>query len=508
MNLNSIYLKFCRKFHDYKIPGLKFKELDMRIKKIYKDFYQIEENDINKATFVILIISIISFTFISLIFTSFNIYMILLFTFIFSLSISYFFNLRIFKEIRKKDMKINSILHLIKIYYSLIEKSLLTDSDRVIAFIQLINDFEISVSKAFIHSVKVIQEGTNPEVYLQNIKTFSQDFDNYIKELLLCDFIPQNKFEQIEDGSLENSFRVFIKQLESRLSIVFFIGIFFPLGACFLILFQMTNVVFLLILIPIYFLLLSYMNRKFVKSDIFLIGLLSDYSKREKKRFKEFIEFIKLFSLNLQKNISPEAAYINAFSRQRAHLKFLNSDLQNHSLSLVNFSYSFNEMIDKLKIQINSFRYSIILQVLKKILEQNPLASSNKIMDIITVLNSHQRLEKKLEIIIKGEKFKAFLYLFIMPFVLGIIGGLIPSFYIILNNVNIDNIFQILIVQNINFILNISLTYIFLIFCVIISSFYFLKIVNQHKIYFLIIISCILFSLLYLISILNISYFI
>jgi len=266
--------------------------------------------------------------------------------------------------------------------------------------------------------------------------------------------------------------------------------------------------VFLLILIPIYFLLLSQMNRKFVKSDIFLIGLLSDYSKREKKRFNEFIEFLKVFSLNLQKNISPEAAYINAFSRQRAHLKFLNSDLQKHSLSLVNFSYSFNEMIDKLKIQINSFRYSIILEVLKKILEHNPLASSNKIMDIINVLNSHQKLEKKLEIIIKGEKFKAFLYLFIMPFVLGIIGGLIPSFYIILNTVNIDNIFQILIVQNINFILNISLTFIFLIFCVMISSFYFLKIVNQHKIYFLIIISCILFSLLYLISFLNISYFI
>lgn len=508
MNLNSTYLKFCRKFHNYKIPCVKFKELDMRIKKIYKSFYQIEENDINKATFVILIISIISFTCVSLVFTYFNSFMILLFTFILSLSISYFFNLRLFKEIKKEDMKINSILHLIKIYYSLIEKSLSTDSDRVLAFIQLIRDFEMPISKTFIHSVKIIQEGTNPEIYLQYIKTFSQDFDNYIKELLLRDFIPQNKFEQFEDGSLENSFKVFIKQLESRLSIVFFIGIFFPLGTCFLILFQTISVVLPLILIPIYFLVLNYMNRKFVKSDIFLIGLMSDYSKREKKRFNEFIEFLKLFSLNLQKNISPEAAYINAFSRQRTHLKFLNSDLQNHSLSLVNFSYSFNEMIDKLKIQINSFRYSVILEVLKKILEQNPLASSIKIMDIINVLNSHQKLEKKLEIIIKGEKVKAFLYLFIMPFVLGIIGGLIPSFYIILNNVNTENIFQILIVQNVNFIVNILLTFIFLISCVVISSFYFLKIVNQHKIYFLIIIICILFTLLYLISFLNISYFI
>jgi len=73
MNLNSTYLKFCRKFHNYKIPGIKFKELDIRIKKIYKSFYQIEEEDINKATLVILIISIISFTYISLVFTSFNI---------------------------------------------------------------------------------------------------------------------------------------------------------------------------------------------------------------------------------------------------------------------------------------------------------------------------------------------------------------------------------------------------------------------------------------------------
>jgi len=508
MNLNSTYLKFCRKFHNYKFPGIKFKELDMRIKKLYKNFYQIEEEDINKATLIILIISIISFTGISLVFTFFNIFMILLFTFILSLCISYFFNLRLYKEIKKEDMKINSILHLIKIYYSLIEKSLSTDSDRVLAFIQLVRDFEMPISKTFIHSVKIIQEGTNPEMHLRKIKTFSQDFDNYIKELLLRDFIPQNKFEQIEDGSLESSFKVFIKQLESRLSIVFFIGIFFPLGTCFLILFQTINVLLSLILIPIYFLVLNYMNRKFVKSDIFLIGIISDYSKREKRRFNEFIDFLKLFSLNLQKNISPEVAYINAFSRQRTHLKFLNSDLQDQSLNLVNFSYSFNEMIDKLKNQINSFRYSIILDVLKKILEQNPLASSNKIMDIINVLNSHQRLEKKLEIIIKGEKFKAFLYLFIMPFVLGIVGGLIPSFYIILNSVNIETIFQILIDQNVNFIVNILLIFIYLILCVGISSFFFLKIVNQHKIYFLIIIACILFTLLFMISFLNIGYFI
>jgi len=434
--------------------------------------------------------------------------MILLFTFILSLCISYFFNLRLYKEIKKEDMKINSILHLIKIYYSLIEKSLSTDSDRVLAFIQLIRDFEIPISKTFIHSVKIIQEGTNPEMYLRRVKTFSQDFDNYIKELLLRDFIPQNKVEQIEDGSLENSFKVFIKQLESRLSIVFFIGIFFPLGTCFLILFQTISVMLSLILIPIYFLVLTYMNRKFVRSDIFLIGLISDYSKSEKKRFNEFIDFLKLFSLNLQKNISPEVAYINAFSRQRTSLKFLNSYLQDQSSSLVNFSYSFNEMIDKLKIQMNSFRYSIILEVLKKILEQDPQSSSNKIMDIINILNSHQKLEKKLEIIIKGEKFKAFLYLFIMPFVLGIIGGLTPSFYVIFNNINIESIFQILIVQNLNFIVNILSIFIFLILCVVISSFFFLKIVNQHKIYFLIIIACVLFTLLFIISFLNISYFI
>ncbi|MBY9002906.1 MAG: hypothetical protein KGD73_02945 [Candidatus Lokiarchaeota archaeon] len=508
MNLNSNYLKFCKKFHDFRIPGIKFKELDMRIKKIYKSFYQIEEEDINKATLVVLIISFMSSTCFLLGFPSFNIFMILLCTFILSLCISYFFNLRLYKEINKEDMKINSILHLIKIYYSLIEKSLSTDSDRVIAFIQLVRDFDMPISKAFIHSVKNIQEGTNPEIYLHNIKTFSLDFDNYIKELLLRDFIPQTKFEQFEDGSLEDSFKVFVKQLESRLSIVFFIGIFFPLGTCFLILFQTISIVVSLIIIPIYFLILNYMNRKFVKSDIFLIGLISDYSKLEKRKFNEFIDFLKLFSLNLQKNISPEVAYINTFSRQRTRLKILNSDLQNQSLNLVNFTYSFNEMIDKLKIQINSFRYSIILDVLKKILEQNPLASSDKIMDIINVLNRHQKLEKKLEIIIKGEKFKAFLYLFIMPFILGIIGGLIPSFYIILNSINIDSIFQILFDQNVNFLVNIILIFIFLILCVGISSFFFLKIVNQHKINFLIITTCILFTLLFMISFLNISYFI
>ncbi len=508
MNLNCNYLKFCRKFHNYKIPGIKFKELDLRIKKIYKKIYQIEEEDINKATLIILIISIMSTTGISLAFIPYDNFMILLVTFIISVYIAYFFNLKAYKEIKKEDMKINAIIHLIKIYYSLIEKSLSTDSDRVITFIKLVLTSEMPISKMFIHSVKQIQEGSNPEKYLENLITFSEDFDNYIKELLLCDFIPENKFDQIEDGSLEDSFKVFIKQLESRLSIFFFIGIFFPLGICFLILFQTINVVLSLIFIPIYFLILNYLNNKFVRSDIFLIGLISELSNREKLRFNEFIDFLKIFSLNLQKNISPEVAYIKAFSRQRTHLKFLCSDLQDQSSNLVNFSYSFNEMIEKLKTQINSFRYSIILEVLKKILQQDSLTSSSKIMDIITVLNNHQKLEKKIDVIIKSEKIKAFLYLFLMPFILGIIGGLIPSIYIILNRVDIESVFQIFIDQNGNFIVNYLLIFIFLILCVGISSFFFLKIVNQHKIYFLIIFTCILFILIFMISFLNISYFV
>ncbi|GAH26134.1 unnamed protein product, partial [marine sediment metagenome] len=49
-----------------------------------------------------------------------------------------------------------------------------------------------------------------------------------------------------------------------------------------------------------------------------------------------------------------------------------------------------------------------------------------KITQILNEISIHQKLENKLEIIVKGERFKVLLFLFLLPIIIGGIGGLFP----------------------------------------------------------------------------------
>ncbi|TFG21819.1 MAG: hypothetical protein EU532_14895 [Promethearchaeota archaeon] len=161
-----------------------------------------------------------------------------------------------------------------------------------------------------------------------------------------------------------------------------------------------------------------------------------------------------------------------------------------------------------MKSEMNSTRYSIILDIIKKLVVKNSIEASFKIRRILEFLNHHQELEKKLEAIFKGEQFKTFLFLFILPFILGIIGGIFPSFFIILNDIDVQGNLIYLFSLNQELINGVLLVFLFLLFCLVISSYYFLKIINYERRSFLILISVILYIFLFLMSFLNISNFI
>ena len=501
MKIPELYLRVCRKFHNFKLPGIKFKEFDQRTNLIYKKYFKIDCEDVNKATLTILFIINLISLFVSTLMSDFGRFTFLFISFASSILISYWFNTKIFRLIKKEESRINAILHLIKIYYSLIQKSLEFNSDKTLAFISLINEFNNMIISSFDEAIKIIQEGLNPEDYLGEIITFSKDFDTYLKEMLLTQFESYNLEEQME-GSAERDFKIFIRQIESRLSIIFFIGTFFPIGMCFLILFQIINMVILLLILPLYFLILKTLHKRFIKKDIFLLGLLKDYNKSEKVRFNEFLIFLKRFSLNLQYGISPEKAFIDTYLQLKNQLKFLYDIIYNQSERLITNYTSFSRIIELMKSDFNSTRYSIILEIVEKLVLKNSLKASSKILQIIDLLNHHQKLENKLETIIKGERFKAILFLFILPFILGVIGGIFPSFFVLLNNTDIH--YGIIISIS---IYQVILIYLILLVCLITSSIYFLKILNFERNKFLIVIAVVLYTLLFMISFFSVSYF-
>lgn len=497
------YIKFCRRFHNYKIPKVKFKEINERYKLIYRRDFKIEEEDINKATFIVFLISFSIIFLNTIILLKLNFMISISVSFFLALIFSYIFSLKLYKILHKKEMKLSALLYIIKIYFSLLQKSLPLNSDYALIFIRLIKDYKLSISKTFKLITKKIQEGENPEEELINVVTPSQDFNNYLNELLIKNFENITISNENYENSIEKQFKIYLRQIETRISIVFFVGLFFPLGLSFLVLFQRINSYFLFLFIAFFFLLQRFLYRKFLRSDIFLLGLLNDYTKKEKRKFDEFISFLKSFAINLKKNISPEKAFLYSYSYNRNQLKQIRLPIQNQINNLLNFSYSFNEVLDQLKLELNSFRYNIIVEMIKKLIIKNAFESSEKIIDILNIISKHKKLERKLEIIVKGEKFKVLVFLFLLPIIMGAIGGMFPLFVLIIENVdfdiNIDN-------QNLlNFMINgeIIILFISLLISVLISSNYFLKIIKYERRHLLVVLSIITYILIFFTSSFN-----
>ena len=505
MAINKVLIRFYQSFHNCKIPKLKFKELDNRYKLIYKKEFNVDEIDINKGNFVIFIIFFNIFLISSFVLIKFNPLLNVSFSFLLALVISYIFSQNLYKEIIKKENQLNALLYIVKINFSLIQKSHGDNADHAINFIKLISESNLPISNEFRIMLNKVQIGENPEILLSKIITPSLDFNSYINELLLSNF---SNNQRLKENSLEKKFRKYLREIESKLSILFFFGLFVPLGLCFLILFQRINYIILISVLPLFFISLKILHKKFLKNNFYLIGLINNYSKEEKAKFNEFISFLLSFTMNLQKNSSPELAFVKAFAQNEHHYTILETPLKTQISHLLNFSCTFNDLLERLQIELKPVRYRIILDAIGKLVVQNAFLSHEKISEILDEISIHQRLENRLEIIIKGEQFKVLLFLFLLPIIIGGIGGLFPLFNFIMGNISLNNSLSFYILFELLFTYDFIIIFISLLLCVNISSHYFLKIISYQRKRILTTISNVIFILAFFSSFLSLlNYF-
>lgn len=503
----EIYIRFCKKFHKYKTPRLKFKELNERYQNLYRKLYNTNESDINKASFFIFLSCFfISLSF-SILLTSFNLLIIILYSAILSLISSYQFNSILYKDISNNESILNSILYLIKIDFSLIQKTAETNSDKCLNFIRIMIKYNIPISTYFKTVFKRVHEGKSPEEELIEMQTPSSDFDSFTKYLVINKF-DNYDFDLFAENSLENQFKIYLKQVQSKMSILFFIGLFFPIGLCFIILFQLINVLFLLIFIPFFFSVLNLLFKKFIRNQNYLIGLINDFSRIERKKFEEFITILRSFASNLKSNISPEQAFLKSYNQNKNSISILKKPLKNQISNLINSSYPFRELIEFLKSELNSWRYIIILDAIKNFVDKNAYFSSEKIREILAIIYKHQKLGKKLEIVMKGEKFKIYFFIFLLPVITGAISGFFPFFTIIIHNLEFTGDILNLFFKNPPNLYSIGIIFIVLISSISITSYYFLKLIYNIRKFPFILGSNLIFILIFLISFINIINFI
>ena len=500
------YVEFCLKFHKYKIPKFRFKEIDERYQDLYRTLYNINDSDVNKASFVIFISSFFISITISILFTSIDYLIIILYSITLSMIFAYKFNSILYNDISKKESLLNSILYFIKIDFSLIQKTNKENSENCIHFIELLKSYKIPISANFKTIFWRIHVGKNPEKELFELKTPSLDFDNYIKSLLINNFNFYD-YNNFDENTLEKQFKIYLRQIQSKISILFFVGLFFPIGICFLILFQVINMIFLISFIPLYIISINILFKKFVRNQSYLIGLINDFSSHERKKFEEFTLFLKGFATNLRSNISPEKALLKSYNQNKNFITILKKPLRNQISNLLTFSHSISEILGVLGAELKSLRYSIILDAIKKYIERSAYFTSDKILEILTIINNHQKLERKLEVLLKGEKFKILFFIFLLPIVTGSISGLFPIFNIIIGNINLTGNDVLLVFKNSLDIYNMIVIIAVLISSISITSNYFLKILCYTRKFPLILVSNTLFLLTFLISFINISNF-
>ena len=95
---------------------------------------------------------------------------------------------------------------------------------------------------------------------------------------------------------------------------------------------------------------------------------------------------IKGFAINLKNNISPENAFINAYLQNKNYFKAMIIVLEPQISRLLNFSYSFGEILSFLKESLASIRYIVILNTIEKMLAENSYFTSEKILEILEIL--------------------------------------------------------------------------------------------------------------------------
>ncbi len=497
------YIAFCNKFKNYNLTKLKFKSLNERYNYFYRNFYNINQDNIYRASFIIFLSSFSLIALLSLILVELNPLVVILYSVILSLALSYKFNTILYHEINKRESEINALLYLIKLDFSLIYNTLKKNSDYCISFIKLIKNYKIPISNDFNNILKRIHEGSTPEDELLKTITPSKDFNRYLKNLIVNHFDFRAEFNEFKENTLQKNYKIFLREVQSKISIIFFIGTFFPIGLCFLILFQLINLIILILLIPFYLYFLNFLSSKFVHKNTYLIGFINNNSNVEKKKFNEFLLFLESFAMNLKNNISPEKSFLKSYIQNKNEYVILKQTLKNQLTRLLNFNCSFRDMIQFFKLELKSVRYNLILDAIEKFVDENAKLSSEKIIDIINLVYKHQKLEKKLNIIIKGEKFKIFFFIFLLPILIGAISGMFPFFVLMTRNINsITPTISIGFNNLINYYYIIMLSFVF-VSSISITSNNFLNIIQYQNKSLIIVICNLIFLLTFLSSFIN-----
>nr|MDO8109705.1 hypothetical protein [Candidatus Sigynarchaeota archaeon] len=319
--------------------------------------------------------------------------------------------------IQKNATSIEKFIPLLKLELKFLLTVFPRDVDILRIFIELLSSIDDPrMSKEFKEARLDMMLGSLPEDILSRVRTFSTEFNTFMTTCSNVDNI-QRYCDEREDFS---EYKVFMRTLESRIVILVAEGIFFPIAAVFLFMFQSLPVPLIIAFVAIHVVLLRLVARWLLKKRFSLIVYQEILIADKDTDIDKFLEFLEILARLLRRN-SPEVAIARlldeASSAVLQHLHVERNFLE---------ALSFDEFLDNIVVHARSNLVRMIIGLVQQLRAYASDQFGTLLQSMIDELKEQKKLDKEKSEILKGERFKIYVLIACLPLILAILTGILP----------------------------------------------------------------------------------
>ena len=317
-------------------------------------------------------------------------------------------------QIESKIGRLDSLLYFIKMDIDLVLKLNVSHEDPLLNFIDLIDESYADLVGPMQDLKKRIRKGEDIEETLSRIHFPSKKMHDFFSNLIY--YISDSRYLQLnQTDENELAYQTFSKGLETRLSIMFFIGIFFPLGLGFLMVLGQIDILTLILSIPFFSLILSIIKKKLLNDNLILVGSSIHSSNAEIEEYNLILAFYRQLSFNL-KIYPPEKAILFTYEAISKNITKNYSDIV---AKLNKYSIDYHFFFKMLTNELKSIRSKLLIQNLPVLLDYNSENVSETMLNILKIVEKHLALQNERLTIYNAEKIKASLFSYLLPIILG-----------------------------------------------------------------------------------------
>ncbi|MFX0100647.1 MAG: hypothetical protein ACFFCS_13820 [Candidatus Hodarchaeota archaeon] len=321
-------------------------------------------------------------------------------------------------RIRKHGIEIEKQLPLLKLELKFLHNILSPELDILIIFIEILANFnEGTLSEEFKKlNNQIMMAESLPEEALENFRSFSLKFNDFIKKCSKVENIPR----LCRDRENYSEFKVFLKTLESRLVILMAAGIFLPIIFMLVFLFHLIPSLLFSVAVLSHWLLLKVASNWLLKKRFALMYQQEILTMDKHTKIKLFIEFLETLARLLNDN-SPEVAIHELLEElSKEVLEYMGMTKE------VVYTSSFEIFFQKILSNSKSDVISLITALILRLELYSGENFGDLINDIVDELKTQERLDKEKMETLKGERFRINILLIFTPIIFSIMTGVLP----------------------------------------------------------------------------------